>query len=65
MLVRDAESYIFRYDDESAFRLLRLLDRYANDPEVKFSWRDNALLSLRIRRIIQSSSRRPAASRNP
>jgi len=49
-LVKGGEKYIFLYDDDNRARALRLLGRYASNPELSFSWYDAAILSQKIRR---------------
>jgi hypothetical protein len=48
-LVKGTERYIFLYDDSSRGATLRMLGRYASDPELSFSWYDAAVLSQKIR----------------
>ena len=50
-LVKDAERYIFLYDNQSAQALMQTLGRFAGDPELSFSWYDAAVLSQKVRRI--------------
>jgi hypothetical protein len=49
-LVKGNERYIFLYDDDNRARALRMLGRYASNPELSFSWYDAAILSQKIRR---------------
>ncbi len=49
-LVKDAERYIFLYDNESAPALMQTLGRFAGDPELSFTWYDAAVLSQKVRR---------------
>ncbi len=49
-LVKGEERYIFLYSDANRSQTLRLLGRYASDPELSFSWYDAAVLSQKIRR---------------
>lgn len=55
-LVKGAERYVFLYDDSSRAETLRMLGRYASNPDLSFTWYDAAVLSQKIR---QES--RPAA----
>lgn len=48
-LVKGSERYIFLYDDESRAETLRVLGRYASNPELSFTWYDAAVLSQKIR----------------
>ncbi len=58
-LVKGAERYVFLYDDSSRAEALRVLGRYASNPELSFTWYDAAVLSQKIRQ----ESRKPAPSR--
>lgn len=49
-LVKGAERYVFLYDDSSRAETLRMLGRYASNPELSFTWYDAAVLSQKIRR---------------
>ena len=49
-LVKGEERYIFLYSDANRSQTLRLLGRYASDPDLSFSWYDAAVLSQKIRR---------------
>ena len=69
-LVKDAERYIFLYDNESAPALMQTLGRFAGDPELSFTWYDAAVLSQKVRRQnreaaaeVEASFRAPRASR--
>ena len=48
-LVKGSERYIFLFDDESRAETLRVLGRYASNPDLSFSWYDAAVLSQKIR----------------
>lgn len=48
-LVKGSERYIFLYDDSSRAETLRMLGRYASNPELSFTWYDAAVLSQKIR----------------
>lgn len=48
-LVKGAERYVFLYDDASRAQTLRMLGRYASNPELSFTWYDAAVLSQKIR----------------
>ncbi|QDV69625.1 hypothetical protein Poly24_33410 [Rosistilla carotiformis] len=48
-LVKGEEKFIFLYDDANRTETLRLLGRFAADPEIDFTWYDAAVLSKRIR----------------
>lgn len=71
-LVKGEERYIFLYDDENRAETLRMLGRYASNPELSFTWYDAAVLSQKIRRSgeqpnVASHSRfeLPAPTDNP
>lgn len=59
-LVKGAERYVFLYDDSSRAETLRVLGRYASNPDLSFTWYDAAVLSQKIRQETQKvvSSRR-------
>lgn len=48
-LVKGAERYVFLFDDASRAETLRVLGRYASNPELSFTWYDAAVLSQKIR----------------
>lgn len=58
-LVKGEERYVFLFDDSHRAETLRVLGRYASNPELSFSWYDAAVLSQRIRR--ESREAAPAA----
>ena len=49
-LVKGQERYIFLYDDADRAELLRILGRFATNPELSFTWYDAATLSGMVRR---------------
>lgn len=55
-LVKGSERYVFLYDDESRAETLRVLGRYASNPELSFTWYDAAVLSQKIRQESQRSA---------
>ena len=59
-LVKGAERYVFLYDDSSRAETLRVLGRYASNPDLSFTWYDAAVLSQKIRQETQkvTSTRR-------
>lgn len=59
-LVKGTERYVFLYDDESRAETLRVLGRFASNPELSFTWYDAAVLSQKIR---QESQRHAVANR--
>lgn len=48
-LVKGSERYVFLYDDSNRAETLRVLGRYASNPELSFTWYDAAVLSQKIR----------------
>lgn len=48
-LVKGEERYVFLYDDASRAETLRVLGRFASNPELSFSWYDAAVLSQKVR----------------
>ena len=48
-IVKGEERYVFMFDDESRAETLRMLGRYASNPELSFTWYDAAVLSQKIR----------------
>ena len=48
-LVKGTERYIFLFDDENRAETLRMLGRFASNPELSFTWYDAAVLSQKIR----------------
>lgn len=55
-LVKGQERYVFLYDDESRAETLRILGRYASNPELSFTWYDAAVLSQKIRQESQKAT---------
>jgi hypothetical protein len=55
-LVKGAERYVFLYDDSSRAETLRVLGRYASNPDLSFTWYDAAVLSQKIRQESQKAS---------
>ncbi len=51
-LVKGDERYIFLFDDTNRTATLRMLGRYAADPDLSFSWYDAAMLSQKIREAL-------------
>lgn len=48
-LVKGEERYVFLYDDASRAETLRVLGRFASNPDLTFSWYDAAVLSQKVR----------------
>ena len=49
-LVKGTERYVFIYDDAHRWDLLRLLGRYASNPDLSFTWCDAAVMSQEVHR---------------
>ena len=60
-LVKGEDRYVFVFDDANRLETLRMLGRYAADPQLSFSWYDAAMLSQRIREMAHASQE-PAAT---
>jgi hypothetical protein len=58
-LVKGGERYVFLYDDSSRAETLRILGRYASNPELSFTWYDAAVLSQKIRQESQKETSPP------
>src|SRR6476659_7804363 len=54
--VKGNERYVFLYDDASRAETLRVLRRYASNPELSFTWYDAAVLSQTIRQENQKAT---------
>ena len=48
-LVKGHERYVFLYDDASRAETMRVLGRFAENPDLSFTWYDAAVLSQKIR----------------
>ncbi|HOM16848.1 MAG TPA: hypothetical protein PK777_11295 [Thermoguttaceae bacterium] len=55
-LIKGKERYVFLYDDASRAETLRVLGRFASNPELSFTWYDAAILSQKIRQESQKKS---------
>ena len=53
-LVKGSERYVFLYDDVSRAETLRVLGRYASNPDLSFTWYDAAVLSQKVRQECHS-----------
>jgi hypothetical protein len=53
-LVKGAERYVVLYDNASGAEALRLLGRWASNPDLSFTWYDCAVLAQRVRQNSQS-----------
>ncbi|HEX3869487.1 MAG TPA: hypothetical protein VHV77_03530 [Pirellulales bacterium] len=64
-LVKGEERYVFLYDDASRAETLRVLGRFASNPDLSFTWYDAAVLSQKIRQEAPSSVERPRRFKLP
>jgi hypothetical protein len=64
-LVRGDEHYIFMFDEANRTETLRMLGRYAADPQLSFTWYDAAMLSQRVRELMPAKSVQPASALSP
>lgn len=64
-LVKGAERYIFLYDDANRAEALRVLGRFASNPELSFTWYDAAVLSQKIRQTSQQQAQEQALRTQP
>ncbi len=55
-LVKGSERYVFLYDDANRAETLRVLGRFASNPELSFTWYDAAVLSQKIRQESQKQA---------
>lgn len=51
LIKEDGERYVMTYDDKSENAALIMLDRWAMDESLSFTWLDAALLSRRMRQL--------------
>jgi hypothetical protein len=58
-LVKGEEQYIFLFDDSNRTETLRMLGRYAANPELSFTWFDAAVLSEKIRDAFPADGSKP------
>jgi len=64
-LVKGEERFIFLFNDENRSETLRLLGRYASDPELSFTWYDAAVLSQKVRTLTGLSAKGDSAIEMP
>lgn len=55
-LVKGRERYIFLYEDAQKAEALRVLGRFASNPELSFTWYDAAVLSQKVRHNAPSTT---------
>jgi len=56
-LVKGGERYVFLYDDDSRAEALRVLGRFAANPDLSFSWYDASVLGQKVRLNTPRSNR--------
>ena len=50
-LLKGDERYIFLFNDKNRKETLRLLGRYASNPELSFTWYDAAVMRQKVRSL--------------
>jgi len=48
-LIKGDERYVFLFSDDKKAEVLRVIGRFACNPELSFSWMDAAVLSQKVR----------------
>jgi len=56
-LVKGSERYVFLFDDESRTETLKMLGRYAANPELSVVWDDAAVLGQKVRQCGTKAAR--------
>ena len=64
-LVKGRERYIFLYEDSQRAEALRVLGRFASNPELSFTWYDAAVLSQKVRQMEHRDPNVPAPHNAP
>ena len=64
-LIKGEERYVFLYNESNRAETLRLLGRYASNPELSFTWYDAAVLSQKIRQESLQQTREKQRSTTP
>jgi hypothetical protein len=66
-LIKGEEQYVFLYNESKRAETLRMLGRYASNPELSFTWYDAAVLSQKIRQesLQQTREKQRTESRMP
>ncbi|MDR0521742.1 MAG: hypothetical protein LBH00_07795 [Planctomycetaceae bacterium] len=57
VLVKGEERYVFLYNEQNRGETLRLLGRFASNPDLSFTWYDAAVVSQKIRQESQQKTR--------
>ena len=63
-LVRGEEQYVFMFDEANRTETLRMLGRYAANPELSFTWYDAAVLSQKVREMLPAKTSQPSSASN-
>ena len=50
-LVKGEERYIFLFNEDNRKQTLRMLGRYASNPDLSFTWYDAAVMSQKVRTL--------------
>ena len=50
-LLKGEERYIFLFNDKNRKETLRMLGRYASNPNLSFTWYDAAVMSQKVRTL--------------
>lgn len=53
-LVKDSERYVFLFDDDSIAATLKQFGKFAADKALNFTWYDAAILSQKMRQLLNS-----------
>ncbi len=53
-MIKGDDRYVFLYTDAQAREALRMLGRFAADPQLNLTWYDAALLSKKVREVAES-----------
>ena len=57
-LVKGKERYVFLFSDDNRAETLRMLGRYASNPDLSFSWYDAAVLSQKVRQTAKQQDQK-------
>ncbi len=53
-MIKGDDRYVFLYTDDQSRDALRMLGRFAADPELNFTWYDAAVLSKKVREVARA-----------
>lgn len=62
VLVKGDERYVFHYTDANRAEALRMLGRFASNPELSFTWYDVAVLAQKIRQQAADTEAAPQST---